>query len=97
MCGGVAIGATVPRVFVATIFCEIAARRIYQRLRTDQAVSYAPSVSYEPLNLELAHLVLYADSDKNRRKELANAFDEVIQQFNVLEEEELEFCSKPYS
>jgi hypothetical protein len=53
-------------------------------------VSYSPSVSYEPLNSDFAHLVLYADSDKDRRAELASAFDEVFQQFKDLEEVEIE-------
>jgi hypothetical protein len=89
-CGGVAAGVTVPRVYAATIFCEIASRRLYNRLRTDQSVSYAPSVSYDPLNADIAHLVLYADSDQNRRAELANLFGEVFQQLDVLEDEEFE-------
>jgi zinc protease len=88
-CGGVAAGIIVPRVYAATIFCEIASRRLYNRLRTDQAVSYAPTVYYEPLNADIAHLVLYADSDQNRRAELANVFDEVFQQLNILEHEEM--------
>ena len=91
MCGGVAAGVTVARSYAATIFCEIATRRLYQRLRTEQAVSYSPSVAYEPLNFDLAHMVLYANSDKSRREELAKAFDEVFQQLSVLAEGELEF------
>ena len=89
-CGGVAAGVTVPRVYAAMIFCEIASRRLCQRLRIEQAVSYAPSVFYDPLNSDIAHLVLYADSDKDHRAELANAFGEVFQQLNVLEHAEIE-------
>ena len=94
-CGGVAAGVTVPRVYAATFFCEIASRRLYNCLRREQAVSYAPTVSYAPLNSDIAHLVLYADSDQNRRAELANAFGKVFQQLNVLEDEEMEFCQEP--
>jgi hypothetical protein len=90
LCGGVAAGITVPRVYAAPIFCEMASRRLHKRLRTDQAVSYAPSFFYDPLNSEIAHLVLYADSDKNRRAELANAFGEVFQEFNTIEDAEIE-------
>ncbi len=90
MCGGVAAGVAVARSYAATIFCEIATRRLYQRLRTEQAVSYSPFVGYEPLNTDLAHMVLFADSDKGRREELAKAFDEVFQQLSVLAEGELE-------
>jgi hypothetical protein len=53
-------------------------------------VSYAPSFFYDPLNSEIAHLVLYADSDKNRRAELANAFGEVFQELNTIEDAEIE-------
>jgi hypothetical protein len=52
-------------------------------------VSYAPSFLYDPLNSDIAHLVLYSDSDKNRRAELANAFGEVFQEFNTIEEAEI--------
>jgi hypothetical protein len=53
-------------------------------------VSYAPNVLYDPINTDIAHLVLYADSDQSRRAELVNAFGEVFQQFDVLEDEEIE-------
>lgn len=57
-CGGVAAGTTVPRVSTSTIFCDIASRRLHNRLRTVQAISYAPIVFYEHLNADTAHLVL---------------------------------------
>ena len=76
-CGGVAAGATVPRVSASTVFCEIAAKRLRERLRTLQAVSYLPRVFYDRLNADIAHLVLYADSDMDHRKELASVFGEV--------------------
>jgi zinc protease len=89
-CGGVAAGATVPRVSAAPIFCEVATRRLRKRLRTTQAVSYAPSVFYDHLNADTAHLVLYADSDKEHRAELADAFGEVFKEFGEVEESEVE-------
>jgi zinc protease len=89
-CGGVGVGITVPRVYAATIFCEIASRRLHKHLRTDQAISYSPAVFYDPINSDIAHLVLYADSDESHRVELAKAFAEVFQQLSVIEETELE-------
>lgn len=89
-CRGVAVGATVPRVSASTIFCEIASRRLRKRLRTAQAISYAPSVFYGHLNADTAHLVLYADSDKEHRTELANVFGEVFKEFDEVEESEVE-------
>jgi hypothetical protein len=88
--GGAAVGATVPRVSAATIFCEIARKRLYQRLRTDKALSYAPNFIYEPLNADTAHLVLYADSDLEHRKELAEVFGEVYKELSQVEQSEVE-------
>ena len=53
-----------PRIFASSIFCGIASRRLRKRLRTTDAISYAPSVFYVPLNADTAHLVLYAASEK---------------------------------
>jgi zinc protease len=89
-CGGVAAGATVPRVDASSIFCEIASRRLRDRLRTARALSYSPSVFYDPLTPDTAHLVLYADSDKSRRAELANVFGEVFKALNTFDEAEVE-------
>jgi zinc protease len=93
-CGGVAAGATVPRVFAASIFCEIAFRRLRKRLRTTQAVSYAPSVFYDRLNADTAHLVLYADSDTEHRAELADVFGEVFKELGEVEESEVEAAQR---
>lgn len=89
-CGGVAVGLVVPRVRVATIFCEIASRRLSTRLRIDQSLSYAPTVDYAPLNADTAHLVLYADSEEKNRAELARAFSEVFEGFKEVDEPEIE-------
>ncbi len=78
-CGGVAAGATVPRVSAATVFCVLANNRLQERLRTVQAISYAPMVFYDALDAGTAHLVLYADSDKDHRKELAGKFGEIFE------------------
>jgi hypothetical protein len=59
-------------------------------LRTAQAVSYAPSVFYDHLTANTAHLVLYADSDEERRAELADVFGEAIVELGEVEESELE-------
>lgn len=88
-CGGIAVGAIVPRASASSLFCEIATRRLRNQLRTDQAVSYAPAVIYEPLNSDTAHLILYADSDKARRPELANAFGELFKGLDAFEEAEV--------
>jgi len=89
-CGGVAAGATVPRVSTSSVFCEIASTRLRTRLRTIQAVSYAPSVFYDPLNADTAHLVLYADSDRDHRAELSNTFGEVVKGLGEIDESEVE-------
>ncbi|HVP58639.1 MAG TPA: hypothetical protein VMU02_11120 [bacterium] len=96
-CGGIAAGATVPRVSAATIFGEIAYRRLRKRLRTMEAVSYAPSVSYEPLNADTAHLVLYGDSDRDRRAELVNVFGDVFNGLRKVDEAEVEAARKQIS
>lgn len=93
-CGGVAVGATVPRVCASTIFGGIASARLRKRLRNDRAVSYAPSASYYPLDANVAHLVLYADSDAPRRAELSEAFGEVVMQLAELDESEVETARK---
>ncbi len=93
-CGGIALGATVPRVSASSVFCEIALRRLRSQLRTTRTISYAPHVVYEPLNAETAHLVLYADSDKERRKELAEIFGEVLSEFGEVNESEVEPARK---
>jgi hypothetical protein len=94
MCGGVAAGAVVPRVFAASIFLEIAARRLRERLRTSQALSYAPIVYYEPINADIAHMVLYTDSDQEHREELAGAFGQVFEELGEIESSEIETSRK---
>jgi predicted Zn-dependent peptidase len=89
-CRGVAAGATVPRVSASSPFCEIASRRLRKRLRTAQAVSYAPSVFYDHLTSQTAHLVLYADSNEEHREELANLFGEIFAELGEIEESEVE-------
>jgi zinc protease len=91
-CGGVATGSTVPRVPASTVFCGIAAKRLRERLRTLQAVSYAPTVFYDHLNADIAHLVLYADSDMDHRKELVNVFGEVFEGLDKVDVSEVEIA-----
>ena len=89
-CGGIAAGATVPRVSASSVFRQIADTRLRERLRTVQAVSYAPRVFYDYLNTDTAHLVLYADSDKDHRAELASAFGEVFEGLGKVDVAEVE-------
>jgi zinc protease len=89
-CGGVAAGGTVSRRCASTMFGDIALARLRKRLRSEQAVSYAPSVMYFPLDADVAHLVLYADSDADRRAELSQAFGEVVTQLTEIDESEVE-------
>lgn len=77
-CGGVAASFSVPRIPASTIYCEIAANRLRERLRMNHAVSYSPMVLYEPLNADTSHLVLFADSERERRTELSNHFGEIV-------------------
>jgi hypothetical protein len=88
-CGGVAASAVVPRVSAATLFNMIAARRMRERLRFEGAVSYAPSVSYEPLDAGTAHLVFHADSGKERRAELVDAFCEFFERLRDIDDAEV--------
>lgn len=88
--GGIASGSVVPRVPAATLFCEIASRRLSAALRTEQAISYSPAVLYDGLDADTAHLILYADSDKARRKELAQAFGAVFDGFDLIADSEIE-------
>ncbi len=93
-CGGVAAGATVPRVSASIVFCEIAAKRLHERLRTGQAVSYSPMVFYDPLNADTAHLVLYADSDHDHRAELTSVFGEVFEKLDQVGDSEVEMAQQ---
>lgn len=79
--GGVAIGSTGPRNSTATVFRAVAGKLLRDRLRAKQAVSYAPQVLYEPLDADTAHVVLYADSEPDRRAELTHEF---VEEFEVL-------------
>jgi predicted Zn-dependent peptidase len=96
MCGGIAAGATVPRVAASSLFLAIAHKRLHEQLRTKQAVSYSPMVFYEPLNAETAHLILYADSDQKRRDELTKAFGEIYEKLTEVDEAEVEAAKKQY-
>lgn len=88
-CGGIAAAATLPRVVSATLFSALATRRLRDRLRREDALSYAPFVGYEPLDRDSAHLVLYADSDAERRAELAEAFMRVVDGLTEVDEAEV--------
>lgn len=92
--GGLAASAVVPRVAACPIFCEIAQTRLHESLRTERAVSYAPSVLYDPLNADFAHVVLYADSDKDRRVELGDAFGKVFDGLTKVEDAEVEAAQR---
>jgi len=89
-CGGVAVGTTVARVSASSVFIEIAQRRLRRRLRMDQAISYAPSIAYWPLNAKLAHLAIYADSHGEHREELAKIFGEAFEELSEINESEIE-------
>jgi zinc protease len=93
-CGGLMVSATVPRVDASSAFCEIALVRLREELRTKRALSYAPAVFYEPLDAETAHLVLYADAGKDRRKEMADAFGEVFEGLSEVSESEVAAASE---
>lgn len=95
-CGGIAVGGVVPRVAASSIFSLIASIRLHERLRTGQAVSYNPSVIYEPLNADTAHMVLHADSDQNRRAELAGAFGETFGKLTEFDDAEVDSARKQY-
>ena len=94
MCNGIAAGAIVPRVAAASIFSQIASIRLFDWLRIKQAVSYATWVSYEPLNADIAHLVLYADSHQDRRAELAEAFGEIFEKLTEFDDREVDTAVK---
>lgn len=95
-CGGIAIGATVPRVSAASIFTTIAHKRLHEELRFKKALSYSPSVHYDPITADTAHMMLYADSEGDRRVELSDAFGEVLMGFGEIHEAEFETACKEY-
>jgi hypothetical protein len=53
-------------------------------------VSYSPSVFYDPLNADTAHMVLYADSEQEHREELARVFGDVFKELGQVEESEVD-------
>ncbi len=89
-CGGVAVGATVPRSATSSVFHVLASVRLRARLRTKQAVSYAPLVSYDPLDADTAHLMFAADSDRDRRAELTETFAKTFERLSEVDAEEVE-------
>lgn len=88
-CPGIAASAVVPRVSASTVFCELVSKRLRESLRVSKAISYAPGVFYDYLNADTAHLILFADSDNERREELSNLFGEVINTLNKIDESEI--------
>lgn len=94
ICGGVAVGATVPRVSASSVFCEVVSRRLREHLRMTNAVSYSPLVIYEYLDAVTAHLVLYADSKKEHRAELVKLFGEVIEGLDRINASEIDTVHK---
>jgi zinc protease len=88
--GGIAVGFVVPRVSAAPFFCEIASARLRKRLRMDKAISYGPTIFYDPLNADVAHLVLYADSENKNRVELTTLFGEIIDELKDIDDAEME-------
>ncbi|MCL7972638.1 MAG: hypothetical protein M8872_11465 [marine benthic group bacterium] len=91
-CRGMAVGTIVPRVAASMPFLLIASKRINMQLRTSKAISYAPSVFYDHLTADTAHLVLYADSDSDRREELVDAFAQFFVGLGEVEESEVEMA-----
>lgn len=89
-CGGVAVSTIVPRVSASTLFCDMAANRLREYLRQTKSVSYSPVVFYDHLDAETAHMVLYADSDKEHRPELVNLFGEVLRSLEQIKDDEIE-------
>jgi hypothetical protein len=94
--GGVALGAVIPRKPVVTLFCDILGKRLRERLRTEQAVSYAPQVDYEPLDAKRGHLICFADSDEQRREELMLVFAEVVEGLSEVEQAEVKAAKAEY-
>jgi len=88
--GGVAAGALVPRACASMIFADMALERLRKRLRVELALSYGPGVFYFPLNANVAHLVLYADSNEARRADLVKAFGEVFAGLAEIDDAEVE-------
>jgi zinc protease len=93
-CGGIAASAIVPRSYSATVFYEIVRNRLFNKLRLEKAISYAPSVSYIPLNAEVAEILFYADSEQSRRAELGKEFGEVFQGLSEIESAEFDKARK---
>ncbi len=85
-----AASALVPRVTAIPLFLSLAGERLRDRLRTTMAVSYAPTVVYDPLTSDTAHLSLVADSDRENRVDLAGGFLDVLEGLSEVSEGQLE-------
>lgn len=77
-CGGIASASLVERNAVATIAAQVARRGMTDVLRLEKGISYSPAVAYDPIDADIAQFVLFADSEPDRRRELANEFGEVL-------------------
>jgi len=87
---GIVSASLIPRNSAATVLCHITDKRLNAGLREEHAVSYNPFVSYEPLDAEVAHFCMLAESDPSRRRELAEAFEVVVEGLAQIDEEEIE-------
>lgn len=90
--GGIASGSIVPRVSAASLFAEIANRRLRERLRVDKSLSYSPAVLYEPISADIAHLILFADSQPENRAELSAIFGEIVESLDKIDESDVEIA-----
>ena len=85
-----AASALVPRVTAVPLFLTLAGERLRERLRTSMAVSYAPTVVYDALTGDTAHLAFVSDSDREHRVELAGGFLDVLEGLGDVSEAQLE-------
>jgi hypothetical protein len=60
---------------------ESLARRLHDRLREREGISYQPDWHYEPLDADVGHLTLWATSLHESGNTLADAFVEEVEQF----------------
>ncbi len=89
---GVVTSSLVTRSSAATVLCQVAETRLIARLRSERAVSYSPSVHYEPLNRDVAHFCMLADGAPSRWQELANSFEEILASLDAIDEAEVEIA-----
>jgi hypothetical protein len=76
--GGVAIGLLMPRTPAGSMALTIALERARDRLRYELGLSYVVDMKWEPLNADVADVVLWCDCQEGREREAGRILRELI-------------------